>query len=443
MQTTFRAVDFMHGLQYNGLKCNCRTTCRTTNRWDLSSAAMDTKMNRHPLKFALLMAIFSALGPFSFDMYLPAFPQMAAFFDTDAYMIQVSLTACLLGLSVGQVAMGAFSDVFGRRKPLLIAMIVYVLSSFGCALAPNIYVFVVLRFVQGFAISAGTISGAIVRDLYSGVELTKVFSLLSMIRSLAPLLAPIAGGIVVSYLPWKAVFVFLGLLGVYLTAVTVWKLEETLPPERRVSGSAQTLWRNYKSLLLNRTFMGYALVQGCMSAGIFAYISGTPFIYQNIYGVSPQMFSMLFALNGISLILGSQLVRGLAGKVSERRILLVGLSLALVTAIAVLAVILAHGPLIALVVSLFFFVAANGITHPSSFALAMESQGHIAGSAAALLGVIPFLLGSVTSPLVGIAGESSAVPLGVILIATCSLSFMAYAGLVKKPMKKSPRSFSA
>lgn len=174
---------------------------------------MKTNMNRHPLKFALLMAIFTALGPFSFDMYLPAFPQMAEFFDTDASMTQVSLTSCLLGLSVGQVVTGAFSDVYGRRKPLMIAMILYVLSSFGCALAPNIFVFIALRFVQGFAISAGAISGAIVRDLYSGVELTKFFSLLSMIRSLAPLLAPIAGGIVVSYLPWKSVFVFLGLLG--------------------------------------------------------------------------------------------------------------------------------------------------------------------------------------------------------------------------------------
>lgn len=406
---------------------------------------MKTNMNRHPLKFALLMAIFTALGPFSFDMYLPAFPQMAEFFDTDASMIQVSLTSCLLGLSVGQVVTGAFSDVYGRRKPLMIAMILYVLSSFGCALAPNIFVFIALRFVQGFAISAGAISGAIVRDLYSGVELTKFFSLLSMIRSLAPLLAPIAGGIVVSYLPWKSVFVFLGLLGLYLTAVTLWKLEETLPVERRMSGSYRTLWNNYRSLLLNRTFMGYALVQGCMSAGIFAYVSGTPFIYQKIYGVSPQLFSMLFALNGISLILGSQLVRGLAGKVSERRILLVGLSLALVTAVAVLTVILVQGPLIALVVSLFFFVAANGITHPASFSLAMESQGHIAGSAAALLGVIPFLLGAVTSPLVGIAGESSAVPLGVILIATSSLSFLAYAVLVKptKKSKPSSRGFSA
>jgi DHA1 family bicyclomycin/chloramphenicol resistance-like MFS transporter len=388
---------------------------------------MNSKINRPSLRFALLMAIFSALGPFSFDMYLPAFPQMSQFFHTDAFMIQASLTACLLGLSLGQIVSGAVSDVYGRRKPLIFAMILYFLSSFGCAVAPNIYLFIALRFVQGFAISAGTISNAIVRDLYSGVELTKFFSLLTMIRSLAPLIAPIAGGLIVSYAGWTQVFIFLGLLGVFITAVTTWRLPETLPPERRVPGNLNELLRNYKSLLFNRVFMRYALIQGMMSAGIFAYISGTPFVYQKIYGVSPQTFSVLFALNGISLILGSQLVRWLAGRVSEHRILLAGLSLAILSTTSVLVVVLTHGPLFALVISLFFFVASNGITGPASFALAMQSQGHIAGSAAALLGVIPFLLGSVTSPLVGIAGEYSAVPMGVILFTVTLLSALAYA----------------
>ncbi|MCZ8517671.1 multidrug effflux MFS transporter [Paenibacillus filicis] len=403
---------------------------------------MDLKENKRPLRFALLMAAFSALGPFSFDMYLPSFPQMMKFFGTDAFMIQASLTACLLGLSMGQIVTGAFSDVYGRRKPLMIAMILYSLSSFGCAFAPNITVFIVLRFIQGFAISAGTISSAIVRDLYSGVQLTKFFSLIAMIRSLAPLLAPIAGGIVISYTTWTGVFIFLGFLGIFLTAITTWKLKETLPVERRVPGNVMESLRNFRSLLQNRTFMGYALVQGIMAGGIFAYVSGTSFIYQKIYGVSPQMFSMLFALNGISLILGSQMVRGLAGRVTERRILLTGLSLAFFSSTTVLVVILTHGPLIALVIPLFFFVASNGITGPASFSLAMESQGHIAGSASAMLGVIPFLLGSVTSPLVGIAGEYSAVPLRVIILTTSSLSIIAYVSLVKKTKRSTQRSYT-
>jgi len=393
---------------------------------------MEGAKKNHTFRFALLMAVFSALGPFSFDMYLPAFPQMMIDFGTDASMIQASLTACLLGLSAGQIAAGALSDVYGRRRPLIIAMALFFLASFGCALAPNIFVFIAMRFIQGFAISAGTISGAIVRDLYSGTELTKFFALLTMIRSLAPLLAPISGGIVIYYASWTGVFVVLGLAGIALTIISIWKVKETLPAERRVPGNFRQLMMNFYSLLRSRAFMGYALVQGMMAAGIFAYISGTTFVYQKVYGVSSQTFSVLFALNGISLILGSQLVKRLAGRVRENRILLAGLSLAILSSTTALIIILAHGPLFALVVALFFFVAANGITGPSSFSLAMNAQGHIAGSAAALLGVMPFLMGSVTSPLVGIAGEYSAVPLGVIIVCCSLLSLLAYVFLVKK-----------
>ncbi|MBS4219992.1 multidrug effflux MFS transporter [Bacillus sp. FJAT-49711] len=388
---------------------------------------------KNPIRFALLLAAFSALGPFTFDMYLPAFPQLTEFFGTNASAIQISITACLLGVGVGQIVMGPLSDVYGRRKPLWIAMIVYALASFGCALSPNIAIFIALRFLQGFAASAGmVISRAIVRDQYSGVELTKFFSLLTMIGNLAPLLAPIAGSAVISFTSWNGVFVFLGLLGIFLTSITTWKLKETLPVEKRVSSNFTELLQNFKTLIQNRIFMGYALAQGIMMAGIFAYISGTPFIYQKIYGVSPQVFAVLFALNGISLIIGAQTVRRLAGRITERRILLIGMSMAFITSAAVLIVVLSHGPLFTLVIPLFFFVASLGLVGPVTFTLAMESQGHIAGSAASLLGVIPFLLGSVTSPLVGIAGELSAIPFGFILFTTSLLAIIAYVVLVKK-----------
>ncbi|MCR2822310.1 multidrug effflux MFS transporter [Lederbergia panacisoli] len=394
---------------------------------------------KNPVRFALLLAAFSALGPFTFDMYLPAFPQLTEFFGTSASAIQVSITACLLGVGVGQIVMGPLSDVHGRRKPLWIATIVYALASFGCALSPNIATFIALRFLQGFAASAGmVISRAIVRDQYSGVELTKFFSLLTMIGNLAPLLAPIAGSAVISFTSWNGVFVFLGFLGIFLTSITTWKLKETLPVEKRVSSNFTELLRNFKTLIQNRTFMGYALAQGIMMAGIFAYISGTPFIYQKIYGVSPQVFAFLFAMNGISLIIGAQTVRRLAGRIPERRILLIGMSLAFITSIAVLIVVLSHGPLYSLVIPLFLFVASLGLIGPVTFTLAMESQGHIAGSAAALLGVLPFLLGSITSPLVGIAGEYSAIPFGVIIFTTSSLAIINYAILVKRDKTVTP-----
>ncbi|MEK8129995.1 multidrug effflux MFS transporter [Paenibacillus filicis] len=394
-------------------------------------------ISRHRLRFALLLGAFSALGPFTIDMYLPSFPEIAAQFGTEASMVQLSLTASLLGLGVGQLVMGAWSDVMGRRKPLLLAMILYAVASLVCAIAPSIGFFIAVRFIQGFAAAAGiVISRAIVRDVYSGHELTKFFSLLMLVSNVAPLVAPVAGSGVISFTAWNGVFVALGLIGIFLVIMTTWRLEETLPVEKRVSSNIMELLRNFKSLLQDRQFAGYALAQGIMIAGVFAYVSGTPFIYQKIYGASPQLFAVLFGSNGISLIIGSQVVGRLAHVISERRFLLIGLLLSVVTSIAVLLVVLFQGPLFALVIPLFFFVASIGMTATASFSLAMETQDRMAGSAAALLGLIPFLLGAVVSPLVGIAGEQTAVPLGIIILATSLLALLSFLGLARQPRKQ-------
>lgn len=211
-----------------------------------------------------------------------------------------------------------------------------------------------------------------------------------MITSVTPLLSPLAGSAVTSYTSWMGVFIFTGLLGIYLTIITSWKIKETLPMDKRIQSNFSELLNNYKKLTLNRTFMGYALVSGIIFAGVFAYVSGSPFVYQKIYGVSPQVFSLLFALNGIGLILASQLTKYLAGRVNPGNILLFGLWFAFAASLSVLLVVLSHGPLFALVISLFIFNASNGIIGPISFTLAMESQGQIAGSASALLGILPF-----------------------------------------------------
>ncbi|WP_424767852.1 multidrug effflux MFS transporter [Paenibacillus sp. sgz302251] len=394
---------------------------------------MDNKLKNHSLRFALLLAAFSALGPFTVDMYLSSLPKIMDFFGTTASMIQASLTASLLGLGLGQMIMGPLSDIYGRRLPLLISMILYILSSVGCAFAPSIEWFIVLRFIQGVAASAGlVISRAIVRDRFSGVEMTKFISMLTMISSLAPLISPTAGSMVVSYSSWVGVFIFLGLLGIFLMGMSFWGIKESLPVQQRVPSNLSTLMRNYNSLFRDRSFMGYALVNGILFAGIFAYVAGTPFIYQNIYGVSPQMFSILFALNGLAIILGSQCVKLLAGRITEHRIFLIGLTVAFISTAMILFVVLFHGPLSAMFISIFLFAASIGIIGPISFTLAMESHGHIAGSASAVLGTLQFALGAVTSPLVGIAGENSAMPFGIIIFATSLLSIVSYIVLVQR-----------
>lgn len=397
---------------------------------------MESVKHKYSFRFALLLAVFSALGPFTIDTYLSAFPQMTLFFGTSASKVQLSLTACMLGMAIGMIVMGSLSDVHGRRKPLLYAMVVYFMTSIGCAFAPSIEVLIALRFIQGFATSAGVvISRAIVSDLFNGVELTKFFSLLMMFSNVAPLLAPLAGSAVLSFTSWTGIFLFLGFLGICLTALTVWGLKETLPVEKRVPNNFSELLGNFNMLLKDRSFMGYALIQGFLFVGVFAYISGTPFVYQNLYGVSPHLFSILFSLNGISLILGSQVVKQLAGRVQDRIVLLIGLAIAFITGAVVLFVVLSHGPLAALVIPLFFFVGSVGIISSISFTLAMESQANMAGSASALLGVTPVLFGAVTSPLVGIAGEYSALPFGVMVFTASLLAVAAYFILVKQGEK--------
>ncbi|MEX1030291.1 MAG: multidrug effflux MFS transporter [Paenibacillaceae bacterium] len=394
---------------------------------------MSTKNNKHVFRLALLLGLFSTLGPFTIDMYLPAFPEIVKQFDTTASLVQLSLTACLLGLGIGQLVMGSLSDVYGRRNPLLISMAVYVAASFACAFSPNIGLLIAFRFVQGFAASAGiVISRAIARDLYSGHELTKFFSLLLLVGNLGPLVAPVTGSGVLSFTTWIGVFVALALLGIYLLTMTKLQLQETLPSDRRMPSNFVQQLRNFGSLLQDRQFIGYMLAQGIMIAGVFAYVSGTPFIYQNIYGASPTVFALLFGSNGISLIIGSQLVGRMAHRVSEHTFLLIGLWLAGLASVVVLVVAIVHGPLFALVIPLFFFVGSLGIASTAAFPLAMESQGHMAGSAAALLGVIPFLLGAVVSPLVGIAGEDTTVPLGIIIVVTSAAALMAYFLLVRR-----------
>ncbi|MFC4323034.1 multidrug effflux MFS transporter [Litchfieldia salsa] len=389
------------------------------------------------LQLALLLGSLAILGPFTIDMYLPSFPTIVNEFGTTASLVQISLTTCLLGLGLGQLIIGPMSDVLGRRKPLLIFLSLYLLASIICAIAPNIYFFIAARFMQGFAAAGGlVISRAIVRDVYSGKELTKFFSLLMIVSNLGPIIAPIAGGGILYFTNWTGVFIALACVGLVLVIITSFKLEETLPTEKRVPSNFMNVVKNFGSLLKDREFTGYALTQGFIIAGIFAYVSGISFVYQNIYGVSPQVFSFLFGVNGIGLIIGSQLVGRLSGSISEKTFLKFGLILSNSAGAILLVAILLKAPIVAIAIPIFFLVMCIGIIATSSFALAMESQGHIAGSASALLGVLPFMLGSITAPLVGIAGEHTAVPMGITILSASFLALLSFYGLVQRsPLK--------
>jgi MFS transporter, DHA1 family, multidrug resistance protein len=392
------------------------------------------------LQLALLLGSLGLLGPFTIDTYLPSFPTIVKDYDTTASLVQVSLTTCLLGLGLGQLVIGPMSDVQGRRKPLRTFLFLYLIASVICAFAPNIYAFIGARFIQGFAAAGGlVISRAIVRDLYSGRELTKFFSLLMLVGNLGPIVAPIAGAIILAFTDWSGVFLVLSCIGIVLVLMVSWKLEETLPKEKRVPSDFSQVVKNFGSLFRDREFTGYAFTQGLIVAGIFAYVSGIPFVYQNIYGVSPQVFSLLFGVNGVALIIGSQLVGRLADFISEKTFLKIGLFTANIAGAVLLAALLLKAPLIAVAIPIFLFIGSLAVISSTSFTLAMEKQGHIAGSASALLGLLPFVLGSLTAPLVGIAGEYTAIPMGVIMFATSFFALLIYFGVVQKVFKVQPR----
>jgi len=385
------------------------------------------------LQLAFLLGLLSLLGPFTIDTYLPAFPTIVTDYHTTASLVQISLTTCLLGLAIGQLIIGPMSDVQGRRKPLLIFLSLYFLSSLTCAIAPNIYVLIVSRFIQGFAAAGGlVISRAIVRDIYSGRELTKFFALLMLVGNLGPIVAPVLGGAILAFADWKVVFLVLTGIGVLLTFIVAVRLEESLPVERRIPSNLTQVVKNFGSLLKDREFAGYAFAQGFVIGGIFAYVSGISFVYQNIYGVSPQVFSLLFGVNGLGLIMGTQLVGRYSEQVSEKAFLKIGLLIANVSSILLLIAILAKAPLLAVAIPIFCFVSSISIIATSSFSLAMETKGHVAGSASALLGVLPFLIGSLAAPLVGVAGEYTAVPMGILIFAASVLAFLSYYVLVRK-----------
>lgn len=381
----------------------------------------------------LILGTLAAFGPLTMDMYLPGFLQIADDFTTNASSVQLSLTSSLLGIACGQLIIGPLSDAKGRKNPLLFALIFYIVASIFCVLSPNIWLFIFARFFQGLAASAGVvISRAMVRDLYTGSELTKFFALLMLINGLAPILAPIFGGFVLKYSTWYMIFVVLAIIGAIMLGTVKWALPETLPENNRRTTSIKDTVLTFIDLLKDKNFIGFALVQGLMMAGMFAYISGTPFIFQGIYGVSPQTYGLLFALNGVGLVIFTQVTGRLAGKIKEITILFIGLMIASIASVLLLYMIILKASLLFIVIPLFFAISSCGMTNTASFSLAMQKQGHRAGSASALLGLLPFLLGAISAPLVGIAGKDTALPLGIILVCTSFGALSSYLLLIRR-----------
>ena len=373
----------------------------------------------------LILGGLSAFGPLSIDMYLPGLPHMTDDLGASASTGQLTLTACVLGLAFGQVLAGPFSDRLGRRRPLLIGLVAYAAASVACALAPTIWTLIPLRFVQGLAGAAGiVIARAIVRDLYSGDAAAKMFSLLMLVMGTAPIFAPIIGGQALRVMSWRGIFWLLAGIGVLLFAASALWLNETLAADQRHSGGLRSVLGTFGRLLHDRSFIPYALSFGLAFGAMFTYIAGSPFVLEKIYGVSPQVFSLVFAINSASLVAATQVVHRLVERVGSPALLRFGLLTTAAAGAALLPVVLANGALALVLTCLIVLVTGIGFQVPTSTALALADQGWAAGSASALLGLGQFLIAALVAPLAGIAGQHTAVPMAIV-IATLSVAGLA------------------
>lgn len=399
----------------------------------MSTLSTKTPVGRaQRLKFILILGALSAFGPLSIDMYLPALPTLAQNLDTTQSLAQLSLTACLLGLALGQLIAGPLSDIRGRRVPLIVALVLYTLASLACAFAGSVWILIVLRLIQGAAGAAGiVISRAVVRDLYAGTELTKFFTMLMLVNGLAPILAPIFGGVILNYVSWRGVFSVLCAIGALMLIAVVLALPETLERERRSSGGLGDTLGTFGQLLRSRAFVGYAFSQAFVTAGMFAYISGSPFVIQDLFGVSPQGYSLFFAVNGLGIVLFSQITGRLVHRTGESKLLVTGLLIAFCAGVSLTAVTWLGGGLWVIAPLLFLVVASVGMVASTTTSLAMQSQEpRTAGSASALIGLMPLLLGAAASPLVGLGSGQTAFPMGLVIGIAELLALVSYALLV-------------
>ncbi|MFD4560442.1 multidrug effflux MFS transporter [Streptomyces sp. NPDC058469] len=384
----------------------------------------------------LVLGGLTATPPLSMDMYLPALPAVTRSLHAPAATVQLTLTACLAGMALGQLVVGPMSDKLGRRRPLLTGLAVYVVATALCAIAPNVESLVAFRLVQGLAGAAGiVIARAVVRDLYDGVAMARFFSTLMLVSGVAPIVAPLVGGQILRVTDWRGVFVILTFVGTAL-AVLVWtRLPETLAPADRHAGGTAEALRSMRGLLADLPFTGYMLTGGFTFAALFAYISASPFVVQEIYGASPQTFSLLFGINSVGLVAVGQ-INGklLVGRVSMDKALGAGLAVVVLAATALL--LMATGTfgavgLLPVAAALFVLMSAMGVTLPNAQTLALMRTRHSAGSASALLGTSSFLIGAVASPLVGIAGEHTAVPMAVVQLVAALVAVACFVGMCR------------
>ena len=383
-------------------------------------------------RIILILGALSAFGPLAIDFYLPAFPAMALAFGTDEKNIQLTLAAYFLGLSLGQLAYGPVADRFGRRIPLLAGVGLFTAASLACAFAPNLEWLIGARFVQALGGCAGmVIARAVVSDKCDAVGSAKVFSQLMLVMGLAPILAPMLGGLLVNTTGWQSIFLVLTGFSALAGLAVALGLPESLPahvPRQPLSGAL----RQYGRLLADPIFLGHALTGGIAIAGMFAYIAGSPFVFIKLYGVPAEHFGWLFGINAAGFILVAQVNARLLAKRGPALLLVRTVWIYVGAGLALLAVSSLHTPqLWPLLIPLFVCIASLGCILPNASACAMNGQGARAGSASAMLGCLQFSVAAGAAALVGVLHDGSAMPMAMV-ISLCGILVVSVAMLTRR-----------
>ena len=379
---------------------------------------------RSYVRFVLVLGALIALGPLTIDMYLPAFPRIADEFDATGSQVQLTLTGMLVGLAVGQLVIGPLSDMYGRRRPLMVGLLAHALVSVACSLAPTVELLAGLRLFQGFSGAAVSVTAmAMVRDQFAGVAMARLMARLILVIGMAPIVAPSIGSFVLTWSDWRSLFVLLAFAAVSLAVLAFVALEETLPPERRRPAQLRASLSAYAALLRDRRFLALAVIGGSMMSTLFAYVAGASFVLQDGFGISAQAFGLVFGLNAASFVIGSQVNPILLRRHSLQTVLTTGILVAVSAAAVLLAVAIADvGGVPGVVAPMAALLFAGGLSIPNTPALALEHHGTEAGTAAAVLGCLQFGIGGAIAPLVGAFGTTTAVPMGVAMLTMSSLA---------------------
>jgi DHA1 family bicyclomycin/chloramphenicol resistance-like MFS transporter len=369
------------------------------------------------LRIISTLGFLTAIGPFSIDAYLPGFPAIAKDLNTDIEHVALSLTSYFIGISLGQLFYGPVLDRFGRKKPLIVGLFIYMIAAIGCALSPSIYSLVVLRFFLAVGGCVGMVaSRAVVRDLFSPHETAKVFSMMMLVMGAAPILAPILGGMIVTSLGWRYIFALLLLVSALITIVIFRFLPETKAADNSVSFHPFKIVGGYFTLFRNRTFLVYALASGSASAALFTYISDSSFVFIQLFGISEAGFGWIYAMNALALISASQINRFWLSKRNSRQITTASITLQFAASLLLIAVVYFNLYYAVIMVFIFIYLFWLGFLNPNTNALALEPFMKNAGTASAMLGSVQMVFGAAASTLVSVFHDGTPLPMSIFMM---------------------------